>query len=98
MDKKHRICLYCIYYSSLFIIWHLKISEKLFYSVKTDLYSVWQSPATHLRAGCVILLERGTPLVPTKEAGRGRELRGTADWLVLAFRGCGTKVPLALMG
>lgn len=57
-----------------------------------------QVGSPHLRVGCVILLERGTPLVPTKEAGRGRELRGTADWLVLAFRGCGTKVPLALVG
>lgn len=44
------------------------------------------------------MLARGTPLVPTKEAGRGRELRGTAEGFMLAFMGCGTKVLLALMG
>lgn len=46
----------------------------------------------------VILLARGTPLIPTKEAGRGRELRGAAGWLVLAFRGCGKKLLLGLRG
>lgn len=53
---------------------------------------------TYLRVAWVILLARGTPLVPTKEAGRGRELRGAAGWLVLAFRGCGKKLLLDLRG
>lgn len=48
--------------------------------------------------GWVILLARRTPLVPTKEAGRGRELRGAAVWLALAFRGCGTRLLPALRG
>lgn len=52
----------------------------------------------YLRVTWAILLGRGTPAVPTKEAGRGRELRGTADWLVLAFRGCGKKLRLGLRG
>ena len=52
----------------------------------------------YLRVGWLILLARGTPLVPTKEAGRGRELRVTAGWLPLAFRGCGTKLLLGLRG
>lgn len=52
----------------------------------------------YLRVGCMILLARGSPLAPTKEAGRGRELRGVADWLVLAFRAWGSKLPLALRG
>lgn len=52
----------------------------------------------HLRVGWVILLARGTPLVPTKEAGRGRELRGMAGGLALTFRGCGTKLLLGLRG
>lgn len=51
----------------------------------------------YLRVGWVILLGRGTPLVPMKEAGRGRELRGTADWLVLVgLRACGSKLMLLL--
>ena len=53
-----------------------------------------QCISPYLRVGGVILLARGTPLVPTKEAGRGRELRGAADWLALALRGCGTKLLL----
>ena len=53
-----------------------------------------QSICPYLRVGWAILPGRGTPLVPTKEAGRGRELRGTADWLALALRGCITKLLL----
>lgn len=76
-----------------FGIWNLVKS----YFIQWRLICI-QCGGPHLRVGCVILLERWAALVPTKEAGRGRELRGTADWLVLAFRGCGTNVALALMG
>ena len=57
-----------------------------------------QCICSYLRVGWVILLGREAPLSPTKEAGRGSELRGTADWLVLAFSGCGTKLLLGLRG
>jgi hypothetical protein len=41
------------------------------------------------------LLGRNIPLVPTKEAGRGREVRGTAEaWWVAAFRGSATGLVL----
>lgn len=50
----------------------------------------------YLRVGCMILLARGSPLAPTKDAGRGRELRRAAGWL--AFRACGSILPLAFRG
>lgn len=57
-----------------------------------------QYVCAYLRVGGGILLARGTPLVPIKEAGRGRELRGAVGWLALALRGCGTKLLLGFKG
>lgn len=53
---------------------------------------------SNLRVGWEILLARGTPLIPTKEAGRGSELRVTAGWLQTAFGGCCTTPLLGLRG
>lgn len=64
-----------------------------------DVYNIeGQDSDPYLRVGWVILLDRWAPLIPTKEAGRGSELRGIADWPEFPFTGSGTKLLLGLRG